>query len=197
MSPSYWPALSQTNKVSGKIQLSRSFDSWMVRSPVCTNLGYISQLRWLIWKATASLIFGLRGELKGVCVAEIIRVRHLEIKILCQPINMYECVVSDSPIPQFPCVAGWELLGPGDNISPMVHFFLAAQRSIYSSLWLIVQEPMPTFLTKSLQSDISSFLFPLKALMNEFGHSAVLESGISLCIQETSRGWISFKFPHV
>lgn len=38
------------------------------------------------------LIFARRGELKGVYVSGIIGVRHLQIKILCQPINIYECV---------------------------------------------------------------------------------------------------------
>lgn len=88
--------LGKINKeVPGKSQLSHSFDSWMVSFPgqKCVQIWITSNSQMPYLKDDSqSLIFGLGGELKGVYVSEIIRVRHLKIKILCQPINIYECV---------------------------------------------------------------------------------------------------------
>lgn len=96
-SPGVWLRITQqiNKEVPGKRQLSHSFDSWMVSFP-----GQKGVQIWITSKSQMPylkddrqrLIFGLRGEFKGVYVPEIIKVRHLKVKILCQPINIHECV---------------------------------------------------------------------------------------------------------
>lgn len=91
----FWESHSKTSKVPSKSQPSHSFDSWMVSLPdqTCVQIWITSHSQKPYLKGDSwSLIFGLRGELKGVYVSEIIRVRHLRTQILCQPINIYECV---------------------------------------------------------------------------------------------------------
>lgn len=88
-----------------------------------------------------SLIFGLRGELKGVYVSEVIRVRHLKIKILCQPINIYECV--KFPTAPFHNVHASQVercltLGT-DSISLCQHIsHFTPQSKVYLKLWPII-----------------------------------------------------------
>lgn len=89
-----------------------------------------------------SLIFGLRGEVKAVYVSEIIRVRHLKIKILCQPINIYECVkFPTAPFHNFHALQVERCLTLEiDSISLPAHFqFLTLQSKVYRKLWPIFQ----------------------------------------------------------
>lgn len=158
-----WGQNSKINKeVSGKSQLSHSFDSWVVSFPgqKCVQIWITSngQMPYLR-DYRQSLIFGLRGELKGVYVSEIIRVRHLKIKILCQSIDIYEHAACPTADPTVCVHAGGEVLGPGERERPSacVCFSLSSleQSSLTTTAHHLVQLPILTFLAGINGSEIS------------------------------------------
>lgn len=125
-----------------------------------------------------SLIFGLRRELKGVYVSEIIRVRHLKIKILCQPINIYESVTCPTaPFHSFPCIEVRRCLTvETDSISlPACFSLCSAEQSSFKTMTHFLVNLYSPFSLKSTR--VRFFFFLTRDL-----------AGLKI---------VNYKFPHI